>query len=1168
MAALKKGLTQKTEQAAKEASKPEAARARTAPAWSDTEYAEAMAMLEDPGIDQETRAELSRGVNAFSSANPDLAASVAVPEAAHLADSGSSAEATKRTKKRMRAEGYDAITSPEQYREKKGALEGHLGEKQELARQTRNREVDAGETTMPEDMAQELGEDVRAYETENPELNQGRVLFGDDGRPMVAGDVTDNMAAIDQEADRAREEIGLYQIDPKLPSASGRTDLYADPEYLPPGADIATILGANYHHEPPLELAKAALRDRLGSEAEHLTERDEAYRRFADAYWQEARSRAEAEGRPLLRVAHMSDPRWKKSAVGGLEGMARQTAQRSGDVLGPLAAGAYGALDAMTFGTGGELAAGGLGKLTGQDMIRQSHDLEERHPVAHGAGVLAGAVNPYGATARVYGALAGKAPGALRSAAAGAATGAAESYVGDRAYNLSETPDRQRTGLGGRAAEAALWGAGGGLLGELIGSFAANRVKGLREEGDLGPTLARAEQGGVRTSANPFGDAARKPFSMRHAEREALKSGRQPVDKMVEDVADPIAAAAFREQLGIVGGIEAEKAATLGGKTKLGRQRKSLDPLARQVDDELARLFDDTGRQLPGSDSDRKALGQLASQTLEVKVVPAARATAAVRSFGGGGRVYGGGSKRQTLEKLQDLLDKAPELAEHVRRAQRDARDPAVAAKAKPRRGKPKVPDTVREAPPTSGDPYADVREKGQYWLDDIEHQLKVGAITDKTAAKWRDELSQWVEEEMLIRKMKEAGASPEDVYPMIVANENRYPFHSNWRQGGSADAPATYREPADTEPDLGDTILPPAPDRGTLRSPPFKAVRDKAPSVEVEEKPYDGVSVTDDGLHVVEDMPGFVYVVGPRKLTPQQLQDTIGRLSDKIKDDRSTDLWKRLRDAGLRTRDKFADPSAEPRVKGATKLQGLSAKNAEWDRRLGEMRKKNEAAGLPGEMAPRTELEGGPGLPKLEFNQDQAFRGRLSKSGSGAGRELSDDALLDFAKKANVEDDLRKLRAYGAAGEITNAGSLRAAVGLRSLPSFYTGDPGAAIGLRTDPAARALSRQRPRPESDPRLRAAVSDRVRDLLRRLTGKAPGPKTEVAAGGRARSTPLEDLRTGRSGPLSARRLGPAAAAGHHRREEVTIDKLPADERKLLLRLIALSEGAPSKRAAGE
>lgn len=1068
MATLKRGLTRKTEEAARQASKPEAARSRPAPAWSEDDYLEAVAFLEDPDVSEEDRKGLSRDVNAYSQANPELAAKVAVPEVGHLAASGSSSAAIKKTKSRMRSEGYDKIASPEEYKTKKAALEGHLEEKGELTQKAKIREQDVDETTMPEDMAGELGADVAEFEQENPELRvgsaQGQVLFDENGMPVVSEGPVDLMRQIDQEAEAAKEKAGVYKINSALASASGREDLYADPEYLPPNSGFMDLMNAERHHEPPLELAKAALREKLGSNVERLTENDSAYHRFADAYWQEARAKAEAAGKPLVRVAYFADEKWKNRS-------ASRQAMAVGDKAMPYGAFLSGVEKSLTGGIGSELLLGGAGKLMGRDLTREKHDLEARHPYLHGGGQAVGAAIPGGLGNRVFSAIAGKAPGALRAGAAGAVTGATESGVQDVVHNAGEalfarTPHYQGD-IGSRALESGAYGFGGGILGSGIASAAESRVRALRES-DVGPALARAEKGGVTTS---FFGGVKRPQEMLDLERRAFAAQRQPIDVMTDDLADPIKAAALRDQGRVVSGVEAEKA-LIGPKTKLGRQRKPLSPLARQVDDELSRLFDDSGRQLPVTDGDRKAIAKLAAETLEVRVVPASEAANAVRRFGGGGRVYG--NKRVPLERLSTLLDRAPELADQVRSAQRAAKDPALAAK----RGRGKVPDTERTPPPES--------------------------------------------------------------------------------------EPSTYREQADTEPDLGDTILPPAPDRGTMPSPPFKAVRDRASDVRVEEKPfeYDGVSVTDDGAHAVEEIPGHVYVIGPRKLTPQQLQDTIGRLSDKIKDDRSTDLWKRLRDAGLRSRDPFGGPpGTQPLMKGATKLENLSAKNAEWETRLADMRRRNEAAGLPGELSPRAEPLGGPGVPALDANQEKAFRGTLARSGSGAGRELSDDALLYFAELAEKEPEFRRLQAYLAAGELKGSADLRAAVGSRLVPSLYTGNPRAAMGLRTDPAMRSMSKQVPRA-------VPISQEIRGLLQRILRGESAPSAKPRAKGTTRITPLDDLRTGATGPLSARQLGPAAGAGHHRREQMTLDKLPPAERELLLRLVELSQRMPKKKASGE
>jgi len=622
-----------------------------------------------------------------------------------------------------------------------------------------------------------------------------------------------------------------------------------------------------------------------------------------------------------------------------------------------------------------------------------------------------------------------------RMGLAGAGTGAAESAVQDVVHNAAESAfardPRMQEDIGGRAMNSALFGAGGALAATPIAAVAGAAVRRLRQ-GDLGPLLARAEAGGVETGGI---HGVKLPEGMRAATREAAAQGRQPVDVMLDRVMDPIASAALREQLATISAVEGEKAAALVGKA--GKTKASVSPLASQVNDELARLFDDTGRLMPVAEADRKALGKLAEQTLEVRVVPIADAKNAVRRMGGGGR-------RMTPEQVARLLDRAPELAEPVRSAQKAAQEGATAVK--PKRGrKAQAPDTERTAP-----------------LDE-----------------------------------------------------------------------------AATEPG---TMLPPP--RETMPSPPFTARPDRAPDVTVESpRPYDLVGEAEGGGFAVGEIPGHVYVVGPRKLNPQQLQDTIGRLSDMIDEGKSTDLFKRLRDAALRTRDKFPE--------------NWSAKNTDWASRLGAMQKKNEAAGLPREMQPDPTR---PGQPALLASEEKAFTNTVRGFGGGAGRELQDSALADFARQSGAEGELRQIGAYMAAQELRNKARVRGVVGMSSNPSLYSANPAETIGLRLDPAMRALSKQLP--QGPP-----ISPGLRSLVRKIL-KEP-PLEEVAKQQRRLANPIEALRAGQTGILSARQLGPAAGAGHDRREKVLyLNQLPPKERELLLRLVTISQRTPRAAASGE
>ncbi len=1008
-------------------------------------YREAFSLMDDPEVDEGTRSFLRGKVEQFEKKSPAVAMRIVAQEtgdqdllfkAERMGQGvGGSASFGESGLESMRRAGINKPMSREQYAQQRESLQGHYQEKAELADTARRRETYIQPMTMPEQTASEMRAGLEQFAAEHPEevppeAAPGTMVIGPEGATM-GGDVsTSAFNDIDKEANAELERLGTLDIDENLPSGSGRKDLYAEPEFLPPGAGFMDLLYAERFHEPPLDVARAALRQRLGAEADDITEKDHAYKRFADAMWQEARAKAEATGKPIVRIAYMTDDRWKNSkqasrrVVGGADA-AMQT------VL-PFQIGAG---KAITGGLSNEASAAIAGAVMGRDVTREMHDIEAYHPYATGAGMVFGAMAPGGLANRAFSGFAGSTPSMARMGLAGAGTGAAESYVQDKIHNAAESAfardPRMQEDIGGRAMNSALFGAGGALVANPIAHVAGAAVRRLRE-GDLGPLLARAEAGGVETGGV---SGVKLPGGMQAAAREAAAQGRQPVDVMLDRVMDPIASAALREQLATVGSVEAEKAAALAGKA--GKAKASVSPLASQVNDELARLFDDTGRLMPVAEADRKALGKLAEQTLEVRVVPVAQARNAVRQMGGGGR-------RMTPEQVARLLDRAPELAEPVRQAQKAAQEAGPAARPKRGRNKAQVPDTERTAP------------------------------------------------------MDEAATEP-------------------------------------------GTMLPPPGQ--TMPSPPFTARPDRVPDVTVESpKPYDLVGEAEGGGFAVGEIPGHVYVVGPRKLNPQQLQDTIGRLSDMIDEGKSTDLFKRLRDAALRTRDKFPE--------------NWSAKNTEWAERLGAMQKKNEAAGLPREMRPDPTR---PGQPALLASEEKAFTNTTRGFGSGAGRELTDEALVDFARQGGKEEELRQIGAYMASQELRNKARVRGVVGMSANPSLYSANPAETLGLRLDPAMRALSKRLP--QGPP-----ISPGLRNLVRKIL-KEP-PLEEVAKQQRQLANPIEALRAGQTGLMSARQLGPAAGAGHDRREKVFLNQLPPKERELLLRLVAISQRTPRQAASGE
>lgn len=409
--------------------------------------------------------------------------------------------------------------------------------------------------------------------------------------------------SMNSEFEATRQDIASTETDDALPSASKRKSLYAPPEFMPANASFTDIMTAQPFLEPPIEMARAALKD------DSLTEEDPRYKEFADSMWAEAYSKAESLGKPATRVAYMKTKSWGdilKMAEEHPENLLKNPANpfepnaladaiankgysaiaKLGAKVGPVVTGAD---RSMLFGLGTKMASKIVGALPGapksEDIEKTMYQLEEASPGATMIGSTIGALNPRSAASRLFGGVSGKVagPGAglgrrlAGAAAGGAAAGAAESLgtelVRQDVQELKPGEMLIRALLGGGA------GGLGGLAGEGIGSAAGALVKRNRVNPETGPLLAQAEAAGMTT-----GPLAK---SREIVDIERANPGRHLEDVLSEPVARKVSQQRLAEQSGV---IERQAAENVSMEGQLKRHRP--EGLRFQVWKEYDRLLD------------------------------------------------------------------------------------------------------------------------------------------------------------------------------------------------------------------------------------------------------------------------------------------------------------------------------------------------------------------------------------------------------------------------------------------------------------------------------------------------------------------------------------------------------------------------------------------------
>lgn len=433
----------------------------------------------------------------------------------------------------------------------------------------------------------------------------------------------------------ALERAGLTGRDETLASASKYTDIYRNPEWVPPDAEFVKILDATRWEEPPLEIARIALK------RPELTEDDPAYQRFADEQWAHEYDSARAEHRVTTRMKYLKSPTWTQAlrgkpvkeiaaaAAGALVpgGLAIQ-AISSGSLpgsgvakkLSDITHSATPAGLAMTSSLARTASAGAANRLfaegaervsaspPGVDRSQSMEELEGRHPYASTAGMILGALTPGGLPALMYRGgtklLAPAGTKLLGRLAAGAATGATASPVLSVAEDLTSGAPVS----GEKALASSLLGAGGGVLGEGLSSLAGRLATRLRA-GPKGQRIADLERAGGGTSVVR---GYKPPPRMAAAEERALGEGQHLEDSLISKVEDPIAASALRKQTEQMTRDAGQSRDYL--KTKEARVPRPVSNLYQQVSEEISTMTDSSGRVLPGMQSQLDELLAFQSQ--------------------------------------------------------------------------------------------------------------------------------------------------------------------------------------------------------------------------------------------------------------------------------------------------------------------------------------------------------------------------------------------------------------------------------------------------------------------------------------------------------------------------------------------------------------------------
>lgn len=475
------------------------------------------------------------------------------------------------------------------------------------------------------------------------------IEIGEDEDPTEA-----HQRALGESELGALERAGLTGRDETLASASKYTDIYRNPEWVPPDAEFVKILDATRWEEPPIEIARIALK------RPELTEDDPAYQRFADEQWAHEYDSARAEHRVTTRMKYLKSPTWTQAlrgkpvkeiaaaAAGALVpgGLAIQ-AISSGSLpgsgvakkLSDITHSATPAGLAMTSSLARTASAGAANRLfaegaervsaspPGVDRSQSMEELEGRHPYASTAGMILGALTPGGLPALMYRGgtklLAPAGTKLLGRLAAGAATGSAV----NPALSVAEDVTSGNPISVEKALASGFLGGGLSVLGEL-GSSLAGRLATRLRAGPKGPRIADLEQAGGGTSVVR---GYKPPPRMAAAEERALGEGQHLEDSLISKVEEPISTTALRRQTVQMGRDAAENVDYFASKE--GLVPRPVSNLYRQVSDEIAKLHDSEGNLLPGQAGALRELRSYQSEITAATAREADRIAAPARKF-------------------------------------------------------------------------------------------------------------------------------------------------------------------------------------------------------------------------------------------------------------------------------------------------------------------------------------------------------------------------------------------------------------------------------------------------------------------------------------------------------------------------------------------------------
>lgn len=419
---------------------------------------------------------------------------------------------------------------------------------------------------------------------------------------------------------RADEEF-KKNYDESLPTASKRRDLARPPEFIPkPAYDGATnpldiaranlpaFVGGKVEHylEPPLSQFRRDMALKLGDRVMNLDESSREYHEYSDKLWQPIYDQAQADGRPVVRVAY-------KEAKTPAEQLGKFAMQEGGGALMGLAAG----FDDVTFGVPSRLA----GAITGGDLRENLNRLGETSPTARIGGQVAGsmlAASPGNLAARGTTALIPEAAGiggaAMRAGLGGAAAGATTSA----SMNVANREDIDPHA----AAVSALLGFPMAAVGGAVGQGLKGARANLRADK---PALATMEEAGMGETSFLKG-IKRSDYADQISDEYGAGKEVAGLSKRMEE---PLTAAARRLEKG----TEKE----LGGIKKGYFQATESDekPVSNFLNDtiELRKgLTTPDGRPIPRKADQLKYLDKLIGETSDVEIVPTAGGRALVRS--------------------------------------------------------------------------------------------------------------------------------------------------------------------------------------------------------------------------------------------------------------------------------------------------------------------------------------------------------------------------------------------------------------------------------------------------------------------------------------------------------------------------------------------------------